>query len=77
MELTFSSTNQKIRELLDFIHQSGHPEILNSEEPLNKIPDPMSNPLVVVDSLSLEQAIDLRYPTLENKGRIVLKFFIR
>lgn len=77
VDLNFESTNKNISELLDFIHTIGNPEILSSKDIHKEIPPVMSNPLITVDAIALDQILDPQSPSKANSGRITLKFFVR
>lgn len=77
VDLNFKTSNANLSKLLDFIKETGKPDILSDTGTLVTIPKVMSNPLITVDSLSLAQIIDPRFPNQENSGRIALKFYVR
>lgn len=65
--------------MIDYLNNLGHPEILSdtgTTTPVN-LPEIMSNPIVVVDALSLRTMLDPAKPTEENGGRITLRFYVR
>lgn len=77
LQLAFSSTNQNIRNFIDFIHSTGRPDILSPEASKREIPPAMSNPLITIESLNLEKILDPSLPNAQNTGQITLKFFVR
>lgn len=78
-ELTFKSTNANISKLIDYINSLGHPEILlETGSIINETPpEVMSNPLAIIDTLSLNDSLDMNNPNAENNGRVVIKFYVR
>lgn len=78
-ELTFKATNEGISKMIDYINNLGEPKILTETGNINseEIPGVMSNPLAMIDTLSLNEALDMNNPTAENGGRVVIKFYIR
>jgi hypothetical protein len=78
-EIAFTANNSDIANMIDYLNTLGHPEILSDTGttiPVN-LPEIMSNPIVVVDALSLRAMLDPAKPTEENGGRITLRFYVR
>lgn len=77
--LDFQATNQDIQDFIEYINNTGKPDILSYTGELTKdrIPKVMSNPLITMESLSLQEKLDLDNPTKENSGRATLRFYIR
>lgn len=77
VEMNFKTTNENIVKLLDFIKNSGDPAILSDSQILPNPPAVMSNPLITIESLALNEMLNASAPTSENSGRIILKFYVR
>lgn len=77
--LDFKATNQDILDFIEYIYETGRPDILSYTGELTKdrIPKVMSNPLITMESLSIQDKLDLDNPTKENSGRSTIKFYIR
>lgn len=78
-EITFTANNSDIANMIDYINALGHPEILSDTGttiPVN-LPEIMSNPIVVIDALSLRAMLDPNKPNEDNGGRITLRFYVR
>lgn len=76
LDLSFKMSNYNIEKMLNYLHESGNPAILTDTGSMD-LPKIMSNPLITIDSLSLSQSIDSRFPNMENSGRVNIKFFVR
>ncbi len=79
-EINFKATNANIAKMIDYINTLGRPDILINPDSVTGTgwaPGIMSNPLVTLDSTSLENSIDLTNPNDFNQGRISLKFYVR
>ncbi len=78
-EISFKSTNQDIAKMIDYINDLGKPDILtdSGSSKIGNEPGIMSNPLAMIDSLSLDAPLDLGKPTEENSGRMTIRFYIR
>ncbi|MBC7504047.1 hypothetical protein H7169_03675 [Candidatus Gracilibacteria bacterium] len=78
-EITFTSTNEKITRMIEYINNLGHYEVLmdTGSTSTGGAPAIMSNPLVMIDALSLQTTLDPTKSNEENSGRIVLRFYIR
>ncbi len=78
-EITFTSTNEKIARMIDYINKLGHYEVLmdTGSTSTGGTPAIMSNPLVMIDALSLQTTLDPTKSDEANGGRIVLRFYIR
>jgi hypothetical protein len=79
ISLDFSTTNANIQRLIEFIGQSWNPDILESSGTLidNQAPKTMSNPLMTIDSFSLQNTISSGRPNDMNVGRMQIRFYIR
>lgn len=77
--LDFKATNQDIQDFIEYINETGRPDILSYTGELTKdrIPKVMSNPLITMESFSVQDKLDLDNPTKENNGRATLKFYVR
>ncbi len=78
-EISFTASNSGIANMITYINQLGHPEILldTGSTSSGGVPAIMSNPLAMIDALSLQTTLDLTKPDVENGGRMVLRFYIR
>lgn len=80
LRLDFKATNSNIQKLINYVNNSWNPEILSSNEVITdiaKIPRIMSNPLLTIESLSLQDALDASKPNEENNGRVTIRFYVR
>lgn len=77
--LDFTSRNEDIIKFIDFINSSGKPDILSSTwvTPMTKVPEVMSNPLITMESLSIQEKLDPDKPDKENSWRVTLRFYVR
>ncbi|GAB0175080.1 MAG: hypothetical protein HHAS10_09590 [Candidatus Altimarinota bacterium] len=77
--LDFEATNKDIQDFIEYINQTGKPDILSFTGELSKdrIPKVMSNPLITMEALSMQEKLDLDNPTKLNTGRATLRFYIR
>lgn len=77
--LDFKATNQDIQDFIEYINETGRPDILSYTGELTKdrIPKVMSNPLITMETFSVQEKLDLDNPTKENAGRASLRFYIR
>ncbi len=78
-EISFTATNAGIANMIGYINRLGHPEILldTGSTSTGGTPAIMSNPLAMIDGLSLQTTLDPTKPDDENSGRMVLRFYIR
>lgn len=78
-QLNFKATNQDIQDFIEYINETGRPDILSFTWVLSKdrIPKVMSNPLITMENFSVQEKLDLDNPTKENSGRSTLRFYIR
>jgi hypothetical protein len=79
LRLDFKASNKNIAALIDYINQSGDPTSLTQTGVLDtsKIPTLMSNPLLTIESFSLQDSLDLSNPEKQNNGRASIRFYIR
>ncbi len=84
LQITFKWTNNDIIKFVDYINNSWNPELLTdsgtnqkNKLSLDKIPAVMSNPLIVITSFSLENAITGINGDDENAGRATIKLYVR
>ena len=80
LRLDFKTSNQKIQNFINFIKDSWNPDILTQSGILseNEIPEIMSNPLITLESFSLQDMLDVKNnPEKENPWRATLRFYIR
>ncbi len=78
-EIAFTANNSDIVKMIDYLNNLGRPDILSDTGttlPVN-LPEIMSNPIVVIDALSLRTMLDPAKPTEENTGRMTLRFYVR
>ena len=78
-EIAFVSTNLGISQMIDYVNTLGHYDILIDTGSTTSTGSTgiMSNPLAMIDGLSLSTTLDLTKPTEENSGRMVIRFYIR
>jgi hypothetical protein len=74
-QLDFKWTNADIAKFIDYINTAWKPDIL-SQTGL-AIPSVMSNPLITMESFSIQNKLDLDNPNGANSGRAALKFYVR
>ncbi len=67
----------RLSQFLDFVKNTGNPEILEEFNKNAPIPEIMSNPLITLESLSIESPINMSYPNVQNSGRITLRLYVR
>ena len=77
--LDFKWTNADIISFIEYINTTGKPDILSFTGAIatDQIPAIMSNPLITMESFSLEDKLDADNPTKENSGRATLRFYVR
>jgi hypothetical protein len=77
-EIGFTSKNIGISKMIDYVNNLGHYEILlDTGSTSAESSAIMSNPLAMIDSLSLQLPLDLSKPNEENTGRMTIRFYIR
>ena len=78
-DISFKTTNNNIFKMINYINQLGHPELLTDTGAMSDdwIPAIMSNPLAMIDSLSLESSLDMTKLNEKNSGRMTLRFYVR
>jgi hypothetical protein len=69
LRLDFKATNENILKLISYVNQSGNPKILKENDILtvDKIPALLSNPLLTVEALSLQNTLDSEKLDLDNE----------
>ncbi len=79
LRLDFKASNANIQKLITYVNESGNPEILNFSGVLteDKIPAILSNPLMTIETLSLENVLDSNRPDAINNGRATIRFYVR
>lgn len=79
LRLEFKATNANIQKLITYVNKSGDPEILIFNELLTEsnVPKILSNPLMTVEALALENVLDATRPDSVNSGRITIRFYVR
>lgn len=79
LRLDFRATNKNIQDLINYVNDSGNPAILSFTGVLteDKIPKILSNPLMTIEALSLENMLDSTNPSAINNGRVTIRFYIR
>jgi hypothetical protein len=77
--LDFRATNKNIQNLITYVNESGNPAILSFTGILteDKIPKILSNPLMTIEALSLENMLDSKRPDAINNGRVTIRFYVR
>lgn len=77
--LDFKASNENIKDFIDFINESWNTDILTSSWLLteDQIPEIMSNPLITMESLSLQDTLDMSNPKKLNSGRTTIRFYVR
>ncbi len=78
--LDFKWTNANIIKFVEYINTAGKPDIL-SYTGVTTINDKslsvLSNPLITMESFSLQEKLDKSNPNKENAGRANLRFYVR
>lgn len=79
LRLDFRATNKNIQNLITYVNNSGNPEILSFSWVLtdDKVPKILSNPLMTIEALSLENTLDTTRPDAINNGRVTVRFYVR
>lgn len=78
VNISFKARNQNIIDLLNYLKETGSPDILTMEtNPGDEMPWVMSNPLITLESLSLVDAPNILNASSENSGRMTLRLYIR
>lgn len=79
LRLDFKAPNEDVKRLIDFINTSGNPKILSQSWLLteDQIPEMMSNPLITMESFSLQDTLDLNNPAKINAWRMGIRFYLR
>jgi hypothetical protein len=79
LNLDFNSTNENIEKLIEFIQKSGNPKLLLNTGALadDDAPSAMSNPLITLESFSLQNTLDMDNPSNQNSWRMTIRFYIR
>jgi hypothetical protein len=77
--LDFRATNADILRFIEYINNSWEPTILSRTGSLSstEIPEAMSNPLITMENLAIQDKLDIDNPTKENSGRATLRFYVR
>ncbi len=80
--LQFEGNNEHIYKFLDYIHTLGNTEILTQTgvtfDTIDQVPAVMTNPLVTIESLTLNDEIDIDTKKDKlNAGVIILRFYVR
>lgn len=77
--LDFSSTNADIEKLITFVNNSWNGDVLTDSWALTSVDTPgiMSNPLITMESFSLQDTLDMTKPDAKNSGRATLRFYVR
>ncbi len=79
IDITFKSTNGQIIQMIDYFSTLWKYDILNETGVLINgwAPAVMSNPLAVIDALSLDSTLVPKQPDLKNWGTMTIRFYIR
>jgi hypothetical protein len=77
--LDFKATNADILRFIEYINASWEPSILSQTGVLSSsnVPEAMSNPLITMEMLAVQERLDSDNPTKENSGRATLRFYVR
>lgn len=78
-QLDFKWANSDISRFISYVNTAWKPDILSYTGTLSSTDTPavMSNPLITMESFSLQDKLDLDNPNKENSGRAALKFYVR
>ncbi|NRH20512.1 hypothetical protein HOO68_00500 [Candidatus Gracilibacteria bacterium] len=78
-DITFKTTNGQIYKMINYINGLGKYDILNDTNISSSGGNPsiMSNPLVMIDSFSLNGPFNPNKPNDENGGNMTIRFYIR
>lgn len=79
LRLDFKASNSNIAKLITYVNESGNPAILTYSGVLadDKVPRILSNPLMTIETLSLENSLDSTRPEAINNGRATIRFYVR
>ena len=79
LSLDFKSTNSDIDKLITYINSSWNGDILNDSWSLasQDTPNIMSNPLITIESFSLDDSLDMTKPNAPNSWRTTIRFYVR
>ncbi len=78
--LDFKWTNGNIAKFIDYVNTAGKPDILSytgTTTANDKSLAVLSNPLITMESFSLQEKLDKNNPNKENTGRATLRFYVR
>jgi hypothetical protein len=78
--LDFKGTNSDIARFISYVNNSWEPKILSASGAIradNVSIAAMSNPLITMESFSLQEKLDKDNPNKENSGRATLRFYVR
>ncbi len=76
----FKWTNTNISKFIEYVNTAGKPDILSytgTTTANDKSLAVLSNPLITMESFSLQDKLDKNNPNKENVGRAVLRFYVR
>ncbi len=78
-QIDFKGRNADIADFIAYINKAGNPELLTNTGKLTEteLPAMMSNPLLTIQSFSLQNSIDPAKPNDENSGRATIRFYVR
>lgn len=79
-EISFTALNNDIWKMLAYVNTLGHTDILTNTGTATMsgaVPWLMSNPLVIVQGISLQKPLDMNKPNEKNTGQVTLRFYIR
>jgi hypothetical protein len=79
LRLDFKASNSNIQKLITYVNDSGNPAILAYSWVLteDKVPKILSNPLMTIETLALENSLDGKRPDAINNGRATIRFYVR
>lgn len=79
LQISFSAKNRDITNFIQFLNDTGNPDILTSTGMMadRDIPGVMSNPLITLVNFGLQDPIDNQPLDADNSGRATLRFYVR
>ncbi len=79
LQIGFKAKNRDIANFIQFINNTGNPDLLTNSGVLAKedLPVVMSNPLITLMGFWLQDQLNEDDPNGENSGRVTLRFYVR
>jgi hypothetical protein len=79
LSLDFKSTNANIGKLITYVNNAWNGDVLSDSWSLlaEDTPGIMSNPLLTIETFSLQDPLDLTKPNAENSWRATIRFYVR